>query len=124
MSKMAKKVIVIGASENHRRFSNMAVKSLLTYGYEVIAIGKKMGQIGTTVIHEEKINASDVFAITLYLNSLRQVEYHDYILRLKPKRLIFNPGTENQILADLAVESGIEVVHDCTLMMLGNGTFE
>jgi uncharacterized protein len=118
------KVVVLGASENQSRYSNMAVRSLVAYGFDVIAIGNKTGKIGTTPIKQGKIEADNVYAVTLYLGAARQVEYFEYILQLKPQRLIFNPGTENPDLAAKAVQAGIEVIHDCTLMMLGSGTFD
>src|SRR4051812_8687773 len=99
-----KKTLVIGASENAARYSNLAVKKLTAYNHPVVAIGLKEGDIGNTHIETEKKPFEDVDTVTLYLNPQRQQEYYDYILSLHPKRIIFNPGTENETLETLAQE--------------------
>jgi predicted CoA-binding protein len=120
---VSKKVVVIGASEKSTRYSNMAVRSLSAYGYDVVAIGNKIGMVGSVPITKDRPSPENVFAVTLYLGARRQTEYFEYILQLKPQRLIFNPGAENPELASAAQKAGIEVINDCTLMMLGSGTF-
>ncbi len=120
---MRKKTLVIGASENSNRYSNMAVKKLSAYQHPVVAIGLRKGSIGDTVIETEKKPLSDIDTVTLYLNPSRQKEYYDYILSLSPKRIIFNPGTENDELAELAAKQNIKSLEACTLVMLSTGQY-
>lgn len=120
---MTKKVVVIGASENPERYSNMAAIKLLNNNYEVVPIGIKKGVIKGVNIITEKPLMEGVDTITLYINPERQREYYDYFLALKPKRIIFNPGTENMELKGLASEKGIETIEACTLVMLSAKTF-
>ncbi len=120
---MKRKVVVLGASENPLRYSNIAVRSLYTHGYEVIAIGSKEGVIGDVRVRLGKVDTQDVYAITLYLSQINQLNYYEYILSIKPEKLIFNPGSENTELQNLAVNEGIEVINDCTLLMLVNKRF-
>jgi len=120
---MKKKTLVLGASDNIDRYSNKAVKKLTAYGHPVIAIGNKKTFIDDIPIYKEHLKVDDVDTVTLYLNPQRQKEYYDYILSLKPKRIIFNPGTENRELADLAVKNNIEPVEACTLVLLSTGQF-
>jgi len=113
-----KKTLVLGASENPARYSNLAVKKLTANGHPVIAVGKRTGSINNTVIETEKKDFTDIDTVTLYLNPQNQKEYYDYILSLRPKRIIFNPGTENDELVDLANEKGIKTQEACTLVLL------
>lgn len=115
---MSKKTLVIGASPNRARYSNRAVRRLISYGHEVVAIGKKNDSIDAVNIITEMIDIPDLHTVTLYINPEKQEKYMDYILQLKPKRIIFNPGTYNSKLEDLAKEKDIEVLEDCTLVML------
>lgn len=114
----AKKTLVIGASENPQRYSYLAVQRLMAHQYPVIALGKRSGHIGNTVIETEHKPFDNIDTVTLYLNPIRQREYYDYILSLHPKRIIFNPGTENDELYELAKSKGIQVEEACTLVML------
>jgi len=118
-----KKTIVLGASPNPIRFSHKAVKSLVRHGHEVIPIGIREGDIMWQKIIIGKPKIKNIHTITLYLNPDNQKEYYDYILSLKPKRIIFNPGAENQELIELAVENDIEVIIACTLIMLNNNKY-
>lgn len=118
-----KKTLVIGASENPARYSNLAVKKLTTYNHPVVAIGKKKGSIDNTVIETAKQQFDDIDTVTLYLNPLNQKEYYDYILSLKPKRIIFNPGTENEELEELAQKNGILAQEACTLVLLSTNQY-
>ncbi len=115
---MNKKTIVLGASVNPTRYSNMAVKKLVANKHSVIAIGRHTGVIENTPIVEELLPVSDVDTITLYLNAENQKKYYTKILSLKPKRIIFNPGAENAELHDLAALQGIDTINACTLVML------
>lgn len=118
-----KKTLVIGASENPARYSYLAVERLNAKQHPVIALGLKKGSIGNTVIETEKKSFEDIDTITLYINPQRQKEYYDYILSLDPKRIIFNPGTENDELAALARQRNIKPVEACTLVMLSTGQY-
>ncbi|MBN2481326.1 MAG: CoA-binding protein [Bacteroidales bacterium] len=117
------KIVVLGASPDRERFSFKAVKALRNRNYEVIALGAREGTIADIKIHTGKPSLDAVDTVLLYLNPERQKQHYDYILSLKPKRIIFNPGTNNTELAGLAKMNGIQVVNQCSLVMLGAGTF-
>ena len=118
-----KKTLVLGASENPDRYSNLAVKKLSAQDHPVIALGRKKGTIGNILIETEKKPINDIDTITLYLNAANQREYYDYILSLNPKRIIFNPGAENDELAILAKERHIDTKEACTLVLLSTGQY-
>ena len=118
-----RKVMVLGASPNRQRFSHTCVKSLMRYGYEVVPLGIRDGKIAGKPILQGKPPLKDVHTVTLYLNARNQEAYYDYILGLRPKRIIFNPGAENPDLKEKAQDKEIEVVEDCTLIMLNSGSF-
>ena len=118
-----KKTLVIGASENEERYSNMAMKLLTKYGHEVIAIGNRKGKVEGINIETEKQPFEDVDTVTLYLNPTLQEQYYDYILGLNPKRILFNPGTENIRLKELAEAQGIITEDACTLVLLRLGQY-
>ncbi len=120
---MEKTTLVIGASTKPERYSNMAVKLLRLHGHPVIAIGLREGTIGDVKIVTDKPQIENLHTITLYLNPKRQKEYYEYILSLSPQRIIFNPGTENRELMQMARKKGIETVENCTLVMLNSGLF-
>ncbi len=113
-----KKTVVLGASPSPNRVSYSAIIKLLNKGIEVIPIGIREGEVGEVEIIRDRPEIEDVHTITLYLNPQLQKQYYDYILSLKPKRIIFNPGTENSELFKLAKESGIETEYACTLVLL------
>ena len=121
--KSGKKTIVLGASPNPSRFSYKAVLRLQKFGHEVIPIGLRKGSIDGIEIITEKNQYHNIHTITLYLNANNQKDYYDYILTSKPQRIIFNPGTENFELAELAKKNNIEVVEMCTLVMLSMGIY-
>lgn len=118
-----KKTIVIGASENPERYSHLAVKRLVAQGYPVVALGRKAGKIGNTDIETVPVQLNGIDTVTLYLNSANQRDYYDYIFSLHPRRIIFNPGAENEELANLAREKGIIAQEACTLVLLSTGQF-
>lgn len=118
-----KKTLVIGASLKPERYSNMAIKKLTNHGYEVVAIGLRNGIVNGVEIMTDKPAFEDIHTVTMYINPDHQVEFIDYILSLKPKRIIFNPGTENPEFENLAKQNGIEVLENCTLVMLNSGIF-
>jgi predicted CoA-binding protein len=118
-----KKTLVLGASTNPSRYSYLAIKSLMAHQHSVMAVGNKNGMVGDVVISNENIVAEDVDTVTLYLNPSNQIPYYNYILDLKPKRIIFNPGTENDELENLATHAGIETIEACTLVMLSTNQY-
>jgi len=120
---MEKKTLVIGASENPERYSYLAINRLRATGHPVEAIGATEGKVNDVVFGKEKKAFDHIDTVTLYLNPLRQKEYYDYILSLKPRRIIFNPGTENPELESLALKNDIEPVEACTLVLLGTGQY-
>ena len=120
---MNKHTLVLGASENPSRYSYLAVERLVAKNYSVTAIGRKAGKIGNINIITEQIEITDLDTITVYLNAENQKQYYNYILALNPKRIIFNPGAENDELEIIAKAKGIEVLNACTLVLLSIGKY-
>lgn len=118
-----KKTLVLGASDNPSRYSYLALHRLKSYGHPVVAIGKKPGMVAGIPIEKEKKDFDNVDTVTLYLNPGHQKQYYDYIISLKPKRIIFNPGAENDELSDLAMKNGINPMEACTLVLLSTGQY-
>lgn len=118
-----KKTIVLGASSNPSRYSYLAIRQLRAYDHPVVAVGRRAGQVAGVDISKEQVIENDVDTITLYLNPSNQAEYYDYILSLHPKRIIFNPGTENMELIEKAEQNNIQPVIGCTLVMLSTGQY-
>src|SRR5689334_2804687 len=102
-----KKTVVLGASDNPSRYSYLAINRLRAHDHPVVAIGKRTGHVADVDITKDHLPQEDVDTVTLYLNPRNQVEYYDYILNLNPKRIIFNPGTENDELIKKAQENQI-----------------
>ena len=120
----SKKTVVIGASINPARYSFRCIHQLMANGHEVIPIGIKNGEVNGVEIIKELKPIEDVDTVTLYVGPSNQPEYYDYILNvLKPKRLIFNPGTENKELKDKAISKGIDAFEACTLVMMSTNQF-
>ena len=113
-----KKTLVIGASLNPSRYSNIAINRLVSYRHPVVAIGLRVGEIAEVNIVKEKTPFKDIDTVTLYLNAKRQEEYYNYIISLKPNRVIFNPGTENSEFYKLLNENKIDFEEACTLVLL------
>lgn len=118
-----KKTIVLGATANPMRYAYLAAVRLAQHGHPVVLVGIREGEIGGNPILLGRPEIEDVDTVTLYIGPERQVAYYDYLLSLKPKRIIFNPGTENPELARLAQAQGIETVEGCTLVMLSIGAY-
>ncbi len=117
------KTVVIGASPNPIRFSHKAVKSLLRHEKEVVAVGFRDGLIVEEEILVGQPSIDNVHTVSIYIGSSRQTEYYDYIISLKPKRVIFNPGTVNPEFMAKLKNQGIEPVNACMLVMLNEGDF-
>ncbi len=119
-----KKTLVLGASPKPERYSNKAVRLLRKFGHPVVAVGLRDAVIeDVPITRPEEVKEKDIHTVTLYLSPENQKAYYDFILSLQPKRVIFNPGTENPELKKLLEEKGIETVENCTLVMLRSGLF-
>jgi len=115
-----KRTVIVGATPNSSRYAYLAAEMLTDFDHEIIPIGIKKGEVmGRKILNiREKPVITDVDTITLYIGPHHQSEWYEYLISLKPKRIIFNPGTENNEFENLAEENGIEVVEGCTLVML------
>ena len=118
-----KKTLVLGASDNPSRYSYLAIQRLRSHHHPVVAIGRKQRVVADVSIDTEKKPFNDVDTVTMYLNPAHQREYYNYILSLKPVRIIFNPGAENEELEDIAKRNGIETKEACTLVMLSTNQY-
>ena len=117
------KTLVVGASPNSSRYSNKAVRLLKMYGHEVVPLGIRDGEIDGLKIIKGKPDISGIYTVTLYVGPARQPDYYEYLLGMKPKRIIFNPGTENAEFIRLAEKQGIETIQNCTLVMLNSDLY-
>lgn len=115
--------LVLGVSLNPKRHSYRTVAALNDEGNAVVAIGPKEGEIDSIPVHTGLPELPKVHTITLYLKPERQEAYIDYILKIKPLRLIFNKKTYNPTLWEAAKARGIRVMEDCTLVMIAKGVF-
>lgn len=122
---MSKKTVIIGASTNPARYAHLAAGMLAEYDHEIVPMGIKTGEVAGKAILDirRKPRVQDVDTVTLYIAPRHQPEWYDYIMSLKPKRIIFNPGTENDEFEKLAEEKGIETLEACTLVMLRSNQF-
>jgi len=118
-----RKTLVLGASLKPNRFSNKAVRELRMYHVPQVAVGLREGTIGDVPVVTGCPQADDIHTITMYIGPARQPFYYEYIFSLNPRRIIFNPGTENPELKELAEKRNIEVVTECTIVMLELGLF-
>ncbi len=127
-----KKTVVLGASPNPSRYSFKAVKSLVRHGHEVVPVGFRPGVISVSVksggmvekfIQRGMPEIKDVHTVSLYIGPQRQDEFKEYIISLKPERVIFNPGTMNEEFMEQLEEMGIEAVDGCQLVMLSSDQF-
>jgi predicted CoA-binding protein len=118
-----KKTLVLGASENPERYSNMAILRLLSKDQSVVALGQRIGEVSGVKIQAKQVPFTNIDTVTLYLNPTRQRDYYNYIIGLEPKRVIFNPGTENPEFYQLLRSNNIQVEVACTLVLLGTGQY-
>ena len=119
----SKKTLVMGASENPERYSNKAINKLRNYGHDVVAIGRRAGKVKDVTIETGMPLFTGIDTITMYLSAKNQEAYLNYLVSLKPNRIIFNPGAENQALARLCEQNSIEPVEACTLVLLSIGDY-
>ncbi|NRA92734.1 MAG: CoA-binding protein [Psychroserpens sp.] len=118
-----KRTLVLGASLKPERYSNMAIQRLISSNHEVVAYGPKEGTIAGVDIDTTLIAYENIHTLTLYLNPKRQESFYDYIVSLKPERVIFNPGTENLSLQQILKENDIYYEEACTLVLLGTNQY-
>ncbi|WP_338791507.1 CoA-binding protein [Bernardetia sp. Wsw4-3y2] len=124
----SKKTLILGATPNPTRYAYLAAERLTNRNHEIVPVGIKEGELFGQPIEvqtqtDDLTIHNDIDTITLYVGVRNQPEWYNYILQTKPKRIIFNPGTENPELMKMAREEGIEVEVACTLVMLGSGQY-
>jgi len=117
------RTLVLGASTKPERYSYKAAKKLVEHGHEIVLLGRREGEVADTAIQTSFENIEDIDTVTMYLGADNQVGYYDDIIALKPRRIIFNPGSENEELAVLARKNEIEVEEACTLVLLSMGNY-
>lgn len=120
---MKKTTLVFGASLKPERYSNLAIHRLINNGFTVKAFGMKKGEVAGITINTELMPYKDIGTVTLYINPERQKGYYDYIIALKPNRVIFNPGTENPEFYNLLKQNNIHFEVACTLVLLSTGQY-
>ncbi|MCB9261650.1 MAG: CoA-binding protein [Flavobacteriales bacterium] len=121
--KSDKKTLVLGASPNPERYAFRAANLLKSKGYEIVQLGKRTGVVAGQNIETKAQFFDDIHTVTLYLGPQNQKEYYQYLIALQPKRVVFNPGTENDELIKLLQKNGIETLEACTLVMLNLGNY-
>jgi predicted CoA-binding protein len=118
-----KKTLILGATPDESKYANLAANRLVKNGHSIVNVGIKSGEAAGVRIEKPETIYTDIDTITLYVGPLNQPPLYDYILQTHPKRIIFNPGTENSELRRLAKEKGIETEYACTLVMLSIGAY-
>ena len=120
---MKNKTLVLGASLKTHRYSNYAMERLISNKHDVAAMGSEKGKVAGVNIATEFLQYDDIDTITIYLNALRQKPFYDYIVSLNPKRVIFNPGTENPEFYSVLKENNIAFEESCTLVLLSTNQY-
>ncbi len=120
---MNKKTVILGATPNPDRYAYKAAKMLVNHGHEIVPVGLKTGEVFGKTIENGQPLIEGVDTVTLYVGPQNQASLYNYIVKLNPKRVIFNPGTENDELMDLLEEKGIEPVEACTLVLLSTNQY-
>lgn len=118
-----KKTLVLGATSKPDKYAYTAITMLVDKGYSVLAIGQNTGEVAGIKIHTKTIPLKNIDTVTLYLNPVRQRDYYNYIVESKPKRVIFNPGTENPELYQLLGLNNIKIEVVCTLVLLSTNQY-
>jgi len=120
---MSKNTLIIGASINRDRYSYRVIKKLIQKNHQVFAIGKKKGNISDVIIHPTLNFFDDIHTVSLYISSKNQKKYYDYVFKINPKRVIFNPGTENFDFANFLSDNSIKWENSCTLVLLSTNQY-
>ena len=118
-----KNTLIIGATTNPARYAYLAAQMLTSKGHKIVNVGIKKGTVFGVEIEEQGEIHKDIDTVTLYIGPHLQSGYYDYILQTNPKRVVFNPGTENRELESLLEQHGIEPVRACTLVLLSTGQY-
>ncbi|MGI5974491.1 MAG: CoA-binding protein [Paludibacter sp.] len=118
-----KRTLIIGASSNPERYAYKAAESLLKHGHEIELLGLRPDTVFNQTIHTEQIQFSDIDTVTLYVGPKNQPMYYDHVIAVKPKRVIFNPGTENPEFQDLLRKNNIAFEESCTLVLLSTNQY-
>lgn len=118
-----KKTLVLGATPDSSRYAYLAANKLVSRGHEIVNVGIKKGEVAGVPIEAPGKIHDDIDTVTLYVGTRNQPPLYDYILNTHPRRIIFNPGTENAELERMAQEKGIETLCACTLVMLSTGQY-
>lgn len=118
------KTAVIGVTPNPRRYSFMAVTKLTDHNYPVVALGFREGEVaGNAIIKKWPAEIENLKVISMYIGPARQPEFYDYLINLQPKKIIFNPGTENEEFYHKLTKAGIAYEEACTLVLLSTGMY-
>ncbi|MFN4852799.1 MAG: CoA-binding protein [Bacteroidota bacterium] len=120
---MIENVLILGASSNPERYAHKACRALLQHNHQVYALGLGEGDAGGVPIKKTWPANNSFDTVTLYLHPAKQKTYYKSLLELKPRRVIFNPGTENPELQQLLDQARIPWEEACTLVLLSTGTF-
>ena len=115
--------MIIGATTNPGRYAHAAAFRLKQRGHEIVQIGLREGEVAGVPINTKKEDFEDIDTVTLYIGPRHQPEYYDYVVSLGPRRVIFNPGTENWEFENRLSKEGIEPIEACTLVMLATGQY-
>ena len=118
-----KKTLVLGATPDTSRYANLASNRLVNKGYTIVNVGLKTGEVAGVPIEKPETIHKDIDTVTLYVGPQNQPPLYNYILDTNPKRIIFNPGTENPELEQKLRENGIEPLEACTLVLLKTGQY-
>lgn len=118
------KTLVLGATPNPARYAYKAVHQLLNKKIEVVPMGIKEGVIASIPIISVNEQQENIHTVSLYVGAARQEEYYDFIINLAPKRVIFNPGTENPQFAQKLNKAGISWENACTLVLLSTNQYQ
>ncbi|WDF77720.1 CoA-binding protein [Mucilaginibacter sp. KACC 22773] len=118
-----KKTLILGATPDTGRYANLAANRLVGRGHTIVNVGIKTGEVAGVPIEKPETIHNDIDTVTLYVGPQNQPPLYDYILKTHPKRIIFNPGTENSELRCMANEKGIETEYACTLVLLSIGQY-
>ncbi|WP_025761817.1 CoA-binding protein [Dyadobacter tibetensis] len=118
-----KPTLIIGATSKTNRYAYIAAVRLQQAGHPIFLIGRDSQTVLGEEVHRETIAWENIDTVTLYINPSKQPEYYDYIISLQPKRVIFNPGTENEAFRQILISKNIVPVVACTLVMLSTGQY-
>ncbi len=122
---MSKKTVIIGATPDTSRYAYLAAEKLKNHSHPIVLIGTRKGAVlGEEILDLNQMpKIENVDTVTMYINPTRQKQWQSYILSLKPKRIIFNPGTENRAFQIQLEKAGIETLNACTLVMLSSNQY-